>query len=249
MEYVYILTNVYVPDLVKFGFSTRDPQDRATELSAPTGVPGQWAVHHYWEVEDGYAVEQEIFKRLSGYRLERQEFFRLTPDEAVRIITREIRIVGTNPIEKARLEAEVHARERQVAAEQRERERAQLLAKKRELEERKAIILRQVEEAQAPIRAAMEKSDNTAFKVVTVAIFVAAFFANEGKGFFLALLTGVAWIFMCYVFPIIPISIGLMKDDSRFHEQLTHAESRVLAAHGLRSREELEVPIELRRYD
>ena len=40
MEFVYLLTNEYVPELVKFGFRTRDLHERADELSAPTGVPG-----------------------------------------------------------------------------------------------------------------------------------------------------------------------------------------------------------------
>lgn len=165
MQYVYILKNKFVPDLVKFGFSTRNPHDRAAELSAPTGVPGRWTVHYYWEVEDGYAVEQAIFRKLSAYRLDRQEFFRFNADEAVRAISREIGIVGTNPVEKARKEAEAQERARQAAAAQLTAERERLAAKWREFEARKAAITRQIEIEQKPIREAMDQSYNTAYRL------------------------------------------------------------------------------------
>ncbi|MCA3000610.1 MAG: GIY-YIG nuclease family protein [Rhodocyclaceae bacterium] len=248
MEFVYLLTNVHVPELVKFGFSTRDPHDRATELSSPTGVPGRWKVHHYWEVEDGFAVEQAIFKRLSSHRLERQEFFRLPADDAVRIISQALKIVGTNPLEKARREAEAAAQNRRAATELRAKEREKKLAMRRELEERKAAVLRQLKEEQAPIEQAMTKSDVTAYKLVTAAVFALAFLANEEKGMVIALASGVGWVVMCYAFPIIPMSIGLMKDNSKYRNQLAEVESRVLAAHGFRSREELDVPAELLWY-
>jgi hypothetical protein len=248
MQYVYVLTNIYVPDLVKFGFSTRDPSDRAAELSAPTGVPGRWVVHHYWEVEDGYAVEQAIFKRLVQHRLERQEFFRMEPGDAVQTISRELRVVGTNPIEKARREEETQSRLRQAHVEKRERERQDSMARKAAIEERRKFVVAEIEQAQAPVRSAMSKSDNTAFKVVTVAVFALAFFANEAKGVAAALLAGVGWVVLCYVFPIIPISIGLMKDDSKFHAQLKDVESRVLASHGLTSLTDLDAPADVRRY-
>ena len=106
----------------------------------------------------------------------------------------------------------------------------------------------EIELAQAPVREAMSKSDNTAFKVVTAAVFALAFFANEAKGVVAALLAGVGWVVMCYIFPVIPISIGLMKDDSKFHAQLKEIEFRVLSSHGLTSLSDLDVPADLRRY-
>lgn len=80
--YVYILTNRYVLDLVKIGYTDRDPGTRANELSNTTGVPGKWAVHKSWLLEDAYSCEQRIFSELAKLR-ETGEFFRLSPQSAV----------------------------------------------------------------------------------------------------------------------------------------------------------------------
>ena len=244
MQYVYVLTNVHVPDLVKFGFSTRDPHNRATELSTPTGVPGRWTVHHYWEVEEGFAVEQAIFKRLNAHRLERQEFFRLPPNDAVRVISEQLRIVGTNPVEKARLEAEAQTRARQEAADQRAKEREAQLAKRQALEERKRKILQQMKEEQAPVLAAMNKRDNTILIVAAAAVFALGFLVNVDKGVPIALLHGAGWFFMCLLFPIIAVIaffIGLIFNRSKFEAQLSEIETRVLASHGFRTRRGLDI--------
>lgn len=264
MQYVYVLTNVHVPDLVKFGFSTRDPHNRATELSAPTGVPGRWTVHHYWEVEEGFAVEQAIFKRLNAHRLERQEFFRLPPNEAVRVISEQLRIVGTNPLEKARLEAEAQTRAHQEAADQRAKEREALLAKGQALEERKRKILQQIKEEQAPVLAAMNKRRNTILIVAAATVFALGFFVNVGKGVTMALLLldsvllhSVGWFFKSLFWPLfvslffpfivliiielIRFFIDLISNRSKFEAQLSEIETRVLASHGLRSRRGLNI--------
>ena len=98
MQFVYLLVNEHVPNLVKFGFTARDPQTRAIELSSPTAVPGSWQVYRYWEVIDAAEVERIVFQRLAEYRLGRQEFFRLDPGQAVRRIARVISFVGIDPV-------------------------------------------------------------------------------------------------------------------------------------------------------
>lgn len=80
--YVYILVNQYVPTLVKIGHTDRDPHVRAAELSGTTGVPGQWAVKHYWLLENAFQWEQTIFAALRRHR-ETGEFFKLRPDAAI----------------------------------------------------------------------------------------------------------------------------------------------------------------------
>lgn len=79
--YVYILKNPYVPELVKIGYTDRQPQTRAEELSQATGVPGKWQVHHSFRVRHAHQWEQKIFAHLSKYR-ETGEFFRLAPEVA-----------------------------------------------------------------------------------------------------------------------------------------------------------------------
>jgi hypothetical protein len=250
MQYVYILTNVFVPELVKFGFSTRDPSDRATELSAPTGVPGKWIVYHYWEVEDGYAVEQAIFKQLKKYRVERQEFLRMAPDDAVKAISEKLREVGTNPIEKARQEKQAQARLQQAQAEQYERERQEALARKSVIEERKFKIINEIEKAQAPVREAIDKSDDTAMKIFFAAIFSVAFLVNMDKGFTEAFLIGAAFVLISIIpfGTVSAIIVGTVKNNSKYNAELQDIENRILASHGLTSMEDLEVPAELKRY-
>lgn len=86
MQYVYLLLNEHMPGLVKIGYTEREPEARAAELSSPTGVPGEFRVHASWAVDDGRTVEGLVFAELAPYRLLNQEFFRLTPDEARRLI-------------------------------------------------------------------------------------------------------------------------------------------------------------------
>ena len=84
--YVYILTNDYVPDLVKIGYTDRSPVERANELSRRTGVPGDWKVYKYWKLYDAHTWESRIFTELKGFR-ETGEFFRLKPTKAKDLIS------------------------------------------------------------------------------------------------------------------------------------------------------------------
>lgn len=80
--YIYLLSNSYVPKLVKFGYTDRDPETRASELSTPTGVPGKWQVKKSWLVPDAYEIEQKVFSALSNHR-KTGEFFELNVDTAI----------------------------------------------------------------------------------------------------------------------------------------------------------------------
>ncbi len=83
--YVYVLRNEHI-NLVKIGYTDRNPQDRAQELSNFTGVPGKWRVCKSWRLPNAYNWEQRIFKELAAYRKD-GEFFRLTPEKAIDLIT------------------------------------------------------------------------------------------------------------------------------------------------------------------
>lgn len=80
--YVYVLTNSYVPNVVKIGHTTRSPQVRAMEISQGTGVVGTWQVEYYWTVDDSYASEQLVFRELSEHRLPRSEMFQISAERA-----------------------------------------------------------------------------------------------------------------------------------------------------------------------
>jgi hypothetical protein len=63
-------------DIYKIGSSRREVQNRAAELSVTSGVPLPFNVLAQWECGNCAAVEREVHKRLSRYRLnKRREFF------------------------------------------------------------------------------------------------------------------------------------------------------------------------------
>lgn len=72
--WVYVITNEAMADIVKVGFSTKDPSLRAAELST-TGVPHPYRVVYDVLVEEPRDVEQRSHRELSQFR-ERKEWFR-----------------------------------------------------------------------------------------------------------------------------------------------------------------------------
>lgn len=74
--FVYMLCNIYMPDLVKIGCTERSPHLRAEELSKGTGIPAPFDVVCYIEVTDHQAVERRMHEWLKAHRVsENREFF------------------------------------------------------------------------------------------------------------------------------------------------------------------------------
>jgi len=81
--YVYCLTNEAIPKLVKIGKTARDPQIRAKEISASTGVPTPFVVAWAKKVPDMDKAESALHTSLAEYRLtRRREFFRCSSSDA-----------------------------------------------------------------------------------------------------------------------------------------------------------------------
>ncbi len=72
--WVYILSNKAMPNLVKVGFSTKDPELRANELHT-TGVPYRFVVEYDALVNEPRDVEQKTHVLLKAYH-ENKEWFR-----------------------------------------------------------------------------------------------------------------------------------------------------------------------------
>lgn len=79
--WVYIITNMAMPDLVKVGFSMKDPVLRASELGH-TGNPHPYEVRYECLVFSPRDVEQRAHSRLSRFR-EGKEWFRCDLDVAI----------------------------------------------------------------------------------------------------------------------------------------------------------------------
>ncbi len=87
--FVYVLINPAFPDSVKIGKTTRSPDDRAKELSAPTGVPTPFSVAYEVPFEDCNSAEASIhalLKERGFHRYQGREFFRVSVRDAIAII-------------------------------------------------------------------------------------------------------------------------------------------------------------------
>lgn len=95
--FVYVLTNRAMPGLVKIGFSTRSPEERAVELST-TGVPFPFQVAYSASVDYPAEAEAAIHAALDKRRASSErEFFRVSVEDAVRVIE-EACLLGENPL-------------------------------------------------------------------------------------------------------------------------------------------------------
>ena len=65
-EHIYILINGAMPGIVKIGRAERDPEERARERSAHTGVPAVFSVYRTFRVKDSIEAERSIHRRLDS---------------------------------------------------------------------------------------------------------------------------------------------------------------------------------------
>ena len=73
--FVYILSNELMPNIYKVGFTERNPDERANEITLKSGLPKQFKVEKYWRSNDPYIVEQRIHEALSEFA-QGKEFFK-----------------------------------------------------------------------------------------------------------------------------------------------------------------------------
>jgi len=84
--FVYVLRNPAMPDLVKIGFTTSLPEDRAGDLSKHTAVPLPFQVAFSALTMRWRAVERLVHQRLDDHRVSRKEFFGVPVTEAVKTV-------------------------------------------------------------------------------------------------------------------------------------------------------------------
>ena len=81
-EFVYILTNPSIPDLVKIGRTT-NLKERMRSLSSHSGVPVPFECYYCCEVENSKEVEKRLHIGLGDSRIKinpKREFFRISPE-------------------------------------------------------------------------------------------------------------------------------------------------------------------------
>lgn len=85
--WVYILTNEAMPGLVKIGCTTRNPKERAAELSSSSGVPLPFVVGWARAVSDCAYVEKAVHRMLDDRRVNgKRESFRVDVATAQQVI-------------------------------------------------------------------------------------------------------------------------------------------------------------------
>ncbi len=86
---VYVLSNPEHPGLVKIGYTTRTPKERARELSASTGVPRPFEVEYEATVSHPRRVERAVHQTLNPRMVNPdREFFEVSVRTAIRTIRR-----------------------------------------------------------------------------------------------------------------------------------------------------------------
>jgi len=83
--YLYAMSNPSFPGLLKIGRTTKDPRDRAYELSA-TGVPTPFKVEFSIKVSNAEAAERIVHSRFAKYReYSNKEFFRVSIHQVINL--------------------------------------------------------------------------------------------------------------------------------------------------------------------
>lgn len=85
--FIYVLFNPSIPNLVKIGKTSREPEERAKELSAATGIPTPFGVVYQAFFQDITKAEEFIFNFLNDKKVsDSKEFFRSSTTEAINAV-------------------------------------------------------------------------------------------------------------------------------------------------------------------
>ena len=86
-EYVYVLVNKSVPNMVKIGMTTNTPDQRARQISAATGVPTPWIPVYSFQCYRSDLLEEEIHQHFSAHRVNtHREMFAVDSYTAQKVI-------------------------------------------------------------------------------------------------------------------------------------------------------------------
>ena len=85
--WVYVISNPSMPNIVKIGYSLKDPILRAQELDN-TGVPYPFDVDYSVLVDEPRDLEQRVHERLKGINAGK-EWFKCSPESAATTIKNE----------------------------------------------------------------------------------------------------------------------------------------------------------------
>ena len=86
-EYVYVLVNKSVPNMVKIGMTTNTPDERARQISAATGVATPWIPVYSLQCYRSDLLEEEVHQHFREHRVSsNREMFAIDSHTAQRVI-------------------------------------------------------------------------------------------------------------------------------------------------------------------
>lgn len=86
-EYIYVLVNKTVPNMVKIGMTTNTPQQRAREISKATGVAIPWIPIYEFKCYRSDLLEREVHEYLHEWRVaNNREMFSIDSYTAQQVI-------------------------------------------------------------------------------------------------------------------------------------------------------------------
>ncbi len=83
--FIYIMSHSLMLGIVKIGFTIRNPDERAVELTNSVNIPGEFKVEYFKKVKNPYILEQRVFNILNDYKTG-GEYFRVLEEQARTII-------------------------------------------------------------------------------------------------------------------------------------------------------------------
>ena len=82
-QWVYVLSNLTSPGLLKIGYTKKLPEERAKQISSATGVALPYKVEWAYQCFNGEMVEREVHHKLKAQRVNSsKEFFQISLEEA-----------------------------------------------------------------------------------------------------------------------------------------------------------------------
>jgi hypothetical protein len=86
-EYVYVLVNKSVPNMVKIGMTTNTPDQRARQISAATGVATPWIPVYSFSCYRSDLLEEEVHQHFNYCRINtHREMFEIDSHTAQKVI-------------------------------------------------------------------------------------------------------------------------------------------------------------------
>jgi len=97
--WIYIATNEEIPNLVKVGKTENDPDERAKQLSSPTGVPGETRIVYSAWVDNYHDVERAVLNNLDERKVTKTgEWIRAEIDDVISVLKTVIKSSSGNLI-------------------------------------------------------------------------------------------------------------------------------------------------------